>query len=339
MKRALVAFACVTLVGTPAFAQKPAPKAPAKAALAPSPPPPSPPELADALSGEAKADYEAGKLLYDDGDFGGALVKFHSAHGKSKDPRLLWNIAACEKSLRHYANVLAYVRQYLDEGSALLSSDDKREAAELLTAIEPFTASLELAVNEANATVFIDDKPVGATPLAKPVVVDIGMRKLRIAKDGFEEVTREVPVGGSPKIHLDVKLEKVLHEGTLVVSARPGDEIFIDGTRMGMGTWRGVLPSGGHMLRVTAPEMRAYQTDLVLHDKEMRTVAITLDREVKPSGPVPGWVWIGGSALLVAGAAIGGYFLFRPEDRQPTQPIGTLDPGNVQASFPGVRFR
>jgi hypothetical protein len=335
LRAAVVALLTLSLADASAFAQKPAPKPPAPAPAAP----PSPPELADALTGEAKADYEAGKLLYDDGDFAGALVKFLSAHEKSKDPRLLWNIAACEKSLRHYANVLAWVRQYLDEGSAILSNDDKAEATALINAIEPFTAALELEVSEPEAKVFVDDKLVGTTPLAKPVVVDIGVRKVRISKDGFEEVTRELPVGGSPKIHLDVKLERLVHEGTLVVNARPRDEIFIDGTRVGIGTWRGVLPSGGHMLRVTAPEMRAYQTDIVLHDKEMRTVAITLDRETKPSGPIPSWVWIGGGALLVTGAAIGGYFLFRPDDQQPTLPIGTLDPGNVQASFPGLRFR
>ena len=41
-------------------------------------PPPSPPAvappLADALTGPAKAEYEAGKLLYRDGDFAGALI-------------------------------------------------------------------------------------------------------------------------------------------------------------------------------------------------------------------------------------------------------------------------
>ncbi|HVH44397.1 MAG TPA: PEGA domain-containing protein, partial [Labilithrix sp.] len=132
---------------------------------------------------------------------------------------------------------------------------------------------------------------------------------------------------------------KIIHEGTLVVNARPGDQIFLDGALVGVGTWRGVVSSGGHMLRVTAPEMRAYQSDVVVRDKETRTVAITLDKEVKPGGGVPSWVWIGGGALLVASASVGGYFLFKPEDKQPAVPVGTLEPGNVQASFPGVQFR
>lgn len=331
----------VTLAASPAFAQtKPARRAPAsRPAPVPNPAPPSVPTLADTLTGEAKADYESAKLLYGDGDFAGALVKFSGAHEKSKDARLLWNIAACEKNLRHYASVLAYVRQYLKEGETLLSPSDKEEAEALIGAIEPFTAALEVSVSEPGARVYVDDRLAGDTPLSKPIVVDIGVRKIRVVKDGFEEFIKELPVGGTSKIRLDAKLEKIVHEGTLVVNARSHDEIFVDGARVGIGVWRGVVSSGGHMLRVTAPEMRAYQSEIVVRDKETRTVAITLDREVKPSSGVPAWIWIGGGALVVAGAAVGGYFIFKPSDQQPTLPVGTLDPGNVQASFPGVRFR
>jgi len=266
-------------------------------------------------------------------------VKFTSAYDKSKDPRLLWNIAACEKNLRHYASVLTYIRRYVQEGDAMLSPDDKAEAETLISAIEPFTTALEVVVNEPDASVYVDDNLVGTTPLAKPVVVDIGVRKVRVEKEGFEEFTKDVSAGGSAKLHLDVKLEKIVHVGTLVVSARARDDIFVDGNRVGIGSWRGVLPSGGHTLRVSAPEMRPYQTELVLRDKETRTITVQLEREVKPSSGVPAWAWIGGGALVLAGAAVGGYFLFRPEDKEPTLPVGTLEPGTVQASFPGVRIR
>ena len=77
----------------------PAPETPA----AESPPPP--PSLSESLSGAAKAEYDAGKLLYQDGDYAGAQLKFRAAYETSKDPRLLWNMAAAEKNLRHYAQV------------------------------------------------------------------------------------------------------------------------------------------------------------------------------------------------------------------------------------------
>ena len=297
------------------------------------------PTLAESLSADAKADYESAKLLYGDGDFAGALVKFKSAHDKSKDVRLLWNIASCEKSLRHYANVLRLLREYLKEGDAVLTQLDKDEARNVIAAIEPLTASLKLSVNEPGAEVYVDDVLIGTSPLDKPVTVDIGMRKVLVKKQDYTEFAKELPVGGSPEIKLDVKIEKVLHEGKLVVNAGAKDEIFVDGKAVGVGAWSGVLPSGGHMLRVAAADMRPYQSEVIIRDRETRSVPITLDKEIKPSSGLPAWAWIGGGVLLAAGAAVGGYFIFKPEDKQPSLPVGTLDPGNVQASYPALRFR
>ena len=265
-------------------------------------------------------------------------MKFTAAYEKAKDPRLLWNMAACEKNLRHYSNVLSLVRRYLAEGDTLLTPADKTEAETLLKAIEPLTVSLDLAVNEPGAKVFVDDKLVGETPLPSPLTVDLGLRRIRVQKDGFEEYKEDLTAGDSPKVKLVAKLEKAVHEATLAVTARPRDEIFLDGTLRGLGTWKGIVPSGGHTLRVTAPEMRAYQAEVFLRDKETRNVAITLEKAGKPSGPVPTWLWIGGGALLVGGAAVAGYFIFKPEDRAAETPVGTLDPGSVQASFPFGAF-
>src|SRR5882724_2041987 len=58
----------------------------------------SPPSLSEALTGAAKADYDAARILYDDGDFRGAFQKLKSSYEQSKDARLLWNMAACEKN-------------------------------------------------------------------------------------------------------------------------------------------------------------------------------------------------------------------------------------------------
>ncbi|MFO0670684.1 MAG: PEGA domain-containing protein [Polyangiaceae bacterium] len=338
---AFVSFA--SFVTTPADAQRgKKPKAPPVTAPAPEPAtppaPPAPPALSETLTGDAKADYDAGKLLFGDGDFAGALVKFTAAHEKAKDPRLLWNMAACEKNLRHYSNVLVLVRQFLAQGDALLTPADRTEAEALIKTLEPLTVELEVSVNEPGAKIFVDEKLVGESPLPKALVVDLGVRKVRVEKDGYETVKEAVVAGDNPHVKLAARLEKIVHEATLSVVAQGRDEIYLDGALRGIGTWKGIVPSGGHTLRVAAPEMRAYQAELYLRDKESRSVSVTLEKEVKPAAPVPAWVWIGGGALVLGGAAVAGYFIFKPEDKQPDLPVGTLDPGSVQASFP-LRMR
>src|SRR5258708_4144401 len=100
-----LALACVLATAAAAAAALPRP------ALAQAPPTKKP--LSQALTGQAKADFESGKLLAADGDFAGALIKFQSAYDQSKDPRLLWNAAFCQKNLRHYAKVIATLKRYL----------------------------------------------------------------------------------------------------------------------------------------------------------------------------------------------------------------------------------
>jgi hypothetical protein len=349
-KLAIVPVLVVSLMAGSALAQapvKPAPakpggKAPPVAPAAPvaepiPPPPPAPagpPPLSETLTGDAKADYDSGKLLYGDGDYAGSLVKFSSAYDRSKDARLLWNMAACEKNLRHYAKALRLVRQYVKDGDPLLPEQDKAEATDLVKVMEPFTAKLQVTVSEAGAEVTIDDELIGPSPV-EPVLVDIGTRKLRVRKDEYEEFAKEVPVGGAAQVSIDVKLVKIVHEGHLVVKASDLATIAIDDRVVGTGTWSGALPSGGHTLKVTAPKMRVYQAEVLIQDKQSRDVAVTLEPE--PSKGLPAWAWITGGVVVAGGLGVGGYFLFK-QDSKYEGPGGNLSPGVVQASAP-IRFR
>ena len=82
---------------------------------------PSAVKLGDALTGPAKEDYDSGRVLFENHDFAGALVKFQHAFELSSDARLLWNMGACEKNLHHYARVLTLVERFLREGGARIT--------------------------------------------------------------------------------------------------------------------------------------------------------------------------------------------------------------------------
>lgn len=322
---------CLSLLLAPGLAHAAPPTAPPAAAPTSAPPSAAVIPLSEALTGEARAEYESGKILFRDHDHVGALVKFSSAYDKAHDVRLLWNMAACHKNLRHYARVTALLHRYLDEGGTLLTAEDRSEAETLLKTVEPLTSTLRLTTNVEGADVYVDDEKVGTTPLAKPVLVDIGMRKVRVARDGYSEATKEIPVGGAPEIVLELKLTEIVHRGKVVVRAGKDDSIALDGKVVGVGTYSGTLASGGHTLRVTAPKMRPYQSEIIVSDGQTRDVAVALEAE--PSSGVPLWVWIGGGVLLASGAAVGGYFLLKPE-RSYDGPSGTLPPsGVVELSF------
>ena len=218
LARALVLAPCALLLTqTLAYAQPAA--APAQPAAAAGAPGTAIPSLSDSLVGEAKASYEAGKVLFRDRDFGGSLVKFQAAYNQSKDARLKWNIAACEKNQRHYARVQRLIREYMTEGGDKLTAQDMEDARELLKTIEPFVVRLKLSVSQPGATVYVDDEIIGKTPIAEAIVVDIGQRKVRIVKDDYEEFAQSVVVGDSAEKVLDVKLVARVREGKVIIKA------------------------------------------------------------------------------------------------------------------------
>jgi hypothetical protein len=303
-RRACLLVVCVVATtGAPCLAANPkkeaktASKHDAAAPVAPAPAAVSagPKSLADTLSGDAKADYDSGKLLYGDGDYAGASVKFQAAYDQSQDPRLLWNVAACEKGQRHYAKVVLVVRKYLAASGDLLSDDDRRDAQELLNAIESFTVGLTVSVDQADAQIFIDGEPQGSSPLAAPITVDIGTRLVEVRKPGFTPFSQSLPVGGSKLAALNVKLQREVHEGVLSVGAPPKATIFIDSKPVGVGSFVGNLASGGHTLRVDAPGFRAYQSEVVVQDHEKRAVDVVLEPVTsaapiqQPEGPLHGF--------------------------------------------------
>ncbi len=347
----------LTLAAPSVLAQAPAPKpsTPAKApAAAPSSPPASaspapsgttapatPPAstapqepfkkpLAETLTGNAKAEYEAGRLLYSDGDYAGASLKFQRAYDESKDPRLLWNMAAAEKNLRHYSKVVELVERYVAEGGSRLKPEDIAEADALLATVRAFISTVTLDVQPEGAAVFVDDVQVGVSPLAKPVLIDMGEHRIRVSKEGFTDFTATQSLQGGAPFSLMVALQAVVHQGRLRIVASPGETISVDGKQVGTGEWEGVLPSGIHNVTVSAAGKRNYQSDVAIQDNQTQSVRVTLESAApaaaaQDKGSMT-WLWIAGGAVLATGLGVGAYFVFKPEDEEPVPgSLGTVE--------------
>jgi hypothetical protein len=289
--------------------------------------------LRESLTGAALAEYEAGRVLYQDGDYGGALLKFQASYDLSKDYRLLWNMAACEKNLRRYARVLNLIERYLAEGGAQLSTADRDDAKTLAETVAAFVGTVTIAVNEAGASVAVDGESVGTSPLPAPVRLDMGSRSLTVKKPGFVDYAATLPVRGGQASTTEVKLVQESNDGRLRIVTDDGVTIRVDGKIVGTGEWEGTLAAGVHTVSLSAPGKRPYKGDVVVRKGELSTSRLSLEKEgvlaeeKKKGGALP-WV-IGGGALL-AGAVVGGYFLLKPEDKEWKPEQGTMEPGTIR---------
>ncbi len=287
--------------------------------------------LAETLRGPAKSAYESANLLVQNHDFAGALAKFKEAYLASEDARLLYNMAVCEKNLRHYASMQSLLQRYVREGGAHLSAEDHTAVEAALSAIQSLVATLKITVSVDGASILIDGEGVGISPLSDPLPLDLGKHTLTIRKTGFETVERVTEAVGGAEAALSVTLTALRHVAHLTVTTDSGASVGVDGQLAGAGRYDGQLSPGTHEVTVTEPGKVSYKAEVDLRDGETRTVQVTLESAHHAAL----WPWIAGGAVLVAGAVVGGYFLFKTRDEPGAPPSGVL--GTVVTSSFGIR--
>jgi hypothetical protein len=319
MRSALVrsTFAVVVVLASPvAIAQSAGPSA-ARAA-----------PLAESLTGPAKEAYDSAKVLLNNHDWAGAFTKFQQAYDLSKDPRLLFNMAVCARDMREYARTEQLLVRYEHEAGASLSSDEKAQVDAALATVRALVARVKLDVSEDGASVAVDGNPAGTTPLPAPLVIDLGKHTLSVSKPGFEPVGRTIESVGGSEARIAITLVQQVHLARLTVVAELGAVVSVDKKQVGTDRFDGSLAPGMHEILVTSPGKKAYSALVDLRDGEARTLQVTLAAEPHAA---PVWPWIVGGAVVAAGAAVGGYFLFRPHDERGPFPNGSL--GTVPLTF------
>ena len=154
--------------------------------------------------------FDRGVLLFNEGDFRAALVEFRRAYEMTGNYKMLYNVGQTEYELQDYAGALKSFQRYLEAGGTEIESGRRAEVEGEVKGLGARVAHLKITSNVDGAEVLIDDVLIGKTPLAEPVLVSIGRRKVTLQKDGAVSAPRvvEVRIGrvwleaidGGPKI-------------------------------------------------------------------------------------------------------------------------------------------
>ena len=102
------------------------------------------------------------------------------------------------------------------------------------------------------ATISIDGKPRGTTPLKGAIHVPVGERTVRIFKAGFETLEARLQVVGGKTAKLPAVLARLELAGWLQVDEASGYsmDVLIDGAAVGKTPWRGLVASGDHLVNL-----------------------------------------------------------------------------------------
>jgi len=248
-------------------------------------------------------------VLYGAANWGAARTEFLEVYRETKNPRVLFNVAVCEKNTGHYASAIDTLKKELEEGVGKLSPEEEARAKETAAGLEAFVVELNVSVNEPGAKVFVDDVEVGVSPLGKALRIDIGERRLAAKKSGFVDATatRSFPQGKKPD-PLELKLEAIakLSTVTVQVSGAPNATIRIDGREVGAAPYTGklVVRSEPYVVEAEAPGFATAKQSVFLKEGEAAAVSLGLSKEQR-QGKLIVTTKPEGATILIDGKVMG----------------------------------
>lgn len=159
-----------------------------------------------AVVAEAQTHFKRGVELYEDGDLPAALVEFRRAYDLVPNHRVLYNLGRVATAQHDYAGALRYYRQYLADGGGQVAAARRAEVEGELPKLVGRVGHLRIMVDVAGAEVSVDDVPVGISPLAAPVLVNAGRRRVVASAPNLNAVARVVEVAGEETVTVSLAL-------------------------------------------------------------------------------------------------------------------------------------
>jgi len=276
-------------------------------------------EPSDSAKQEAGTRFERGVKLYEAQDFAAALAEFEAAYRLVPRYQVLFNVGVTQKRLFRYNDAVRSLKRYLELGGDKVPQDRRDAVDRELSEIRALVAEVVVKVDGLPASLEVDGRLVGETPLAGPLLLAGGHHQLRASRDGYDPASQEIDVvsGERVEVALSPKLKaRVATTAQLSVASRPpGAELSVDGKAVGTVPWTGTLQPGGHELRATLKGYHVAKQEAVVIAGQDR--AVTLDLVAIP--PPPPWykrwyTWTVVSLLVAGGvgAGVGGYYATHP---------------------------
>ena len=254
--------------------------------LAPGPasavdPPAAKPDAAAVAA--AKLRFTAGLKLYKEGSVREALAEFQAAYRTVPRASVLRNIAQCHRDLRDFAAAYARYAELLDRYGAGMKKGEAADVKRALGELGALTGTITVKSGEAGATVLLDEKELGPTPLGAPVRVNLGPHKVVVQKPEFDSFARQLEVQGGDAIVVDAPLAKEVKTGHLEITAPDADpsvRVRLDGADVGAPPWQGDLAPGPHEVAAEGDATRAPSQRVELARAARQSVALALKPRV-----------------------------------------------------------
>jgi len=241
----------------------------------------------------------------DRNEYQDALDAYSKAYELWKTPALLYNEGRALQSLHRMPEAFDKLQEFKKAASPeLLAKVPKLE--ELITEVAGHVSTLALTVDHPGASVKLDDRVIGMTPLAD-LRVNAGNAKLEVSLEGFGTESRNVLLPGNGRLEVSMKLLPRDTSATLLVkSSVTGAKVVVDGKAIGQVPSEVTVTPGSHTVHLSAPGHDDQEVTAVVKSGETKAVDVDLAVTSVTKNPLF-WVGVIGGPLAT-GALIGGIY-------------------------------
>jgi hypothetical protein len=171
---------------------------------------------------EALARWERGKEFFQDGDMAAAVIEFRRAYELFPNYKILYNIAqVCSEQQDHPCALRSFTK-YLAEGGSNVAPARVAEVQHEIERLNARVAHLTVTTTPPGAEIAVDDLPAGKTPLAAPIVVSAGRRRITASLRGHLSASKTIEVGGMEQARLSFELTPLTSSAPAVAVVAPG---------------------------------------------------------------------------------------------------------------------
>tara|TARA_R110002096_G_scaffold16898_10_gene58001 strand:- start:9988 stop:11730 length:1743 start_codon:yes stop_codon:yes gene_type:complete len=198
--------------------------------------------------------YDRGLVLYEEGDYEGAIDAFVGSYCAKPHPAGFYNIAQSYERLLKFELSVRYFERYIRESDP--AAPTTRKASLRAEVLRQLPAQIRVATVPAGAAITIHDRAGlrarGKANQDAPLEVVQGNYTMQIRMPGYEDITKTITTKPGQPYSYYLRLEA--QTGSLQVTATPGNSrIFLDDRLVGVGTYRDTLPVGRYEVVLEAP--------------------------------------------------------------------------------------
>jgi PEGA domain/Tetratricopeptide repeat len=191
----------------------------------------------------ARLHFQRGADFYKDGNFDAALAEFAKAQQLAPNFRILYNIGQVQAERHDYVAAVRTLTDYLAQGGAEIPEERRSQVQTEIASLRTKISELNVKSNVAGAEVAVDGVSMGLLPLATPLLVSAGSRRITVSKRGFATVERTIIVTGDDQAQLDVPLEALSAPSQNRKKTSGSDQASADGST-NVPAWVSVAATG-----------------------------------------------------------------------------------------------